>query len=152
MTKRRFIAVCCLLMAAVLAFGAVFGDPLELHRRSRLTDALTAAAGMATLEQTVPFGWDAVYSFDPYTPAETMARVMGVPASGLPETVSEGMSQLIFVKGGAVVCAVCGYPSRLGWRVSLPDGGHGYDMARCGEGVPFEVTQEGAVTVWDAVG
>ena len=73
MTKRRFIAVCCLLMAGVLAFGAVFGDPLELHRRSRLTDA-------------------------------------------------------------------------------LPDGGHGYDMARCGEGVPFEVTQEGAVTVWDAVG
>ena len=153
MTKRRFFAVIALGLAAVAAFWMVFGDPVALQRRSRLTEALTSApAGTATLEAVVPFEWDAVYSFDPYTSAQEMAGVMGVPAAGLPETVSEGMSQLIFVQDGRVVCAVVGYPSRLGWRVQLPDAGHGYTMVRCGEGMRFEVTKSGEVTVWDAVG
>ncbi len=77
--------------------------------------------GVVTLNEIVPFSWDSVYSFGPYTTQEQMEEIMGISARRLEESPSEGMVQLVFVNGGQIVCGICGYISKEGYSVSFDD-------------------------------
>ncbi|MBQ7860296.1 MAG: hypothetical protein IJ347_09225 [Faecalibacterium sp.] len=112
------------LMAAMLLFVLVFGDPLVLWNNLKLKEnILSTQQQTITLHQVTPFVWDTVYTFSPYTSKEEIARVIGFSSISIKETVSEGMTQLLFVDGNRVVCSVCAYPSAMGYGVSgLPSG------------------------------
>lgn len=145
MRKAKMLGAAALVLA--LAF-AVFGNPLEHCRRRALRQAMAAVEdGAVTLDEIVPFQWDCVYSFDPYTTREQMAEIMGIPARGLAESPSEGMVQLAFVKGGRVVCGVCEYISRAGYSVSFEG------KVEAGEGTVFEAERspEGVLRLERAV-
>lgn len=108
-------------LCAVLAW-ALLGDPRMLWREKALQRALRAlpeSQTQVTLNDVVPFAWDAVYTFDPYTDRATMEAEMGVTSRAIEETVSEGMVQLLFVKNGKLVASVCGYPQNLGYSVEF---------------------------------
>lgn len=75
--------------------------------------------GMVTLNEVVPFAWDTVYTFAPYTPRKDIEAVIGFQSAAVQETVSEGMVQLLFVKGDVVAACICGYPENLGYQVTL---------------------------------
>ncbi len=123
MKKRKFAGAAALLLLLSIAGYAFFGSPAELYRRGKLRRAMAAAEdGKVTLNEIVPFAWDTVYTFDPYTSREEMAEIMDVPARGLKQAVSEGMVQLAFVKNRHMVCNVCGYISREGYSLWLRDG------------------------------
>lgn len=62
------------------------------------------------LKDLTPFGWDTVYSFDPYTSKEQIYETVGYKWDDISETLSEGMNQVVFMKDGKVVCHVFGYP------------------------------------------
>ncbi len=144
-----------LLMAAVAAalFYVIFGNPVLVVNEARLKKALTSmdvSQKTLTLEETVPFSWDEVYSFDPYTSREEMERVLGFPDSGLKETVNEGMVHLVFIKKERVVCCVCGYADILCYSASLPrdenaPGSSGYGMLRFGDNCVFQIEKEGEI-------
>lgn len=51
-----------------------------------------------------------------------MENIIGFKSSALCETVSEGMVELIFVKGRSVVASVCGYPDVLGYYIEFKPG------------------------------
>ncbi len=116
-SKRRLaLAAIAVLFALNLAFG-----PLNVAWHNRqLKKALTAVdTPTVSLKAIVPFAWDAVYTFEPYLSKAEMAEIIGFKSGALRETVSEGMTQLVFVKGKSVVASVCGYPDNLGYSVWL---------------------------------
>ena len=67
------------------------------------------------LNDITAFDWDTVYTFPPYTSKESIEEIIGFESNSIEETVSEGMTQLLFVKGQEVVCSICGYSNNLGY-------------------------------------
>ena len=113
---RLAITVIAALFALILAIDAL---NVAWHNR-QLKKALTAIDTPAvSLNAVVPFAWDAVYTFEPYLSKAEMAKIIGFSSGSLRETVSEGMTQLVFVKDRSVVASVCGYPDSLGYWVWL---------------------------------
>lgn len=112
------------LLAALLLFLLVFGDPVVLWNNRKLKEnILSAPQQTVTLHHLTPFEWDAVYTFSPYTSKEEIEDAIGFSSISIEETVSEGMTQLLFVDENRVVCSVCAHPGNLGYGVSgLPVG------------------------------
>lgn len=121
--KRSKIRLVLIPLIAVLTgyllFVLIFGSPSVLWNNRRFKQKiLSAAEETVVLHQLTPFEWDAVYTFNPYTSREEIARCIGFGSRSIQETVSEGMTQLLFVHEKKVVCSICGYPSGIGYTVS----------------------------------
>ena len=95
----------------------------------------------------MPFSWDEVYTFAPYTSVEEIQQTIGAASFNLKEAASEGMLQLVFLDEGAVTAAVCAYPARLGYDVDLAGATGGSLPARLthGENIPFAVERAGGI-------
>ena len=120
--KRKFANAAVMLILLSVVGYTFFGSPVEMYRRGELRKAMSAVEdGEVTLNEIVPFAWDSVYSFGPYTTQEQMEEIMGISARRLEESPSEGMVQLVFVNGGQIVCGVCGYISKEGYSVSFDE-------------------------------
>lgn len=103
----------CVLM---MAFAVLFGNPLVAWHNHQLQTALrNLPEGMVTLEDVVPFRWDVVYCFDPYTSQEEMESVMHLKSDVIQAGVSEEQRSFVFTKGDKVVCSMCGAPQKLGY-------------------------------------
>ena len=151
----KFRIVCinigAILLLSVLLF-VLLGHPVNLKNKYDFGQSVINAAKATdfdeiTLNEIVPFQWDIVYSFSPYTSRQEMERIIGVKSLMITETVSEGMVQLIFVKDGKVVCGITGYGQNLGYDVILwsdPCDG-GYALVRFEDHVPFSVERNGHV-------
>lgn len=115
------------------SFYLVFGKPSVMINNYRLKKVFLSleTPDELSLNEIVPFAWDAVYSFEPYASREQMEEILGFRDSSLRETVSEGMLQLVFVKDKRVVSCICGYADILGYSVDFsweekPSAGTGY--------------------------
>lgn len=129
MRKRKIKFIALFIFAGFLFFLTVSNLRVQYNNR-RLKQTLTSLnAQTVALNEIVPFRWDVVYTFDPYQPKEDMEKIIGFKSSALCETVSEGMVQLVFVKGRSVVASVCGYPDVLGYYIAF-DLGEGYYAKR----------------------
>ena len=131
-------------VAALLAlFAAVYplrGVIRAGRNAQRLKATVTHVEGdAAALNALVPFEWDAVYTFEPYTAREDIEAALGTRSRLIRETTSEGMCQLLFVKDGAIVCSVCDSPEKLGYSSDFA-GSIAYD-----EGAVFNVVREDGV-------
>ena len=136
---------------AVGAFYLIFGDPKIYLNNAKLEKALSALdSDSATLEEIVPFEWTTVYTFDPYTSIDRIEWVTSSKSPALKESVSEGMTHVVFTNRGQVVASVCAYPTSIGYDLEFtggentyydyPDGG--YSHIECGDEIVFEVMQE----------
>ena len=56
---------------------------------------------------------DILYSFAPYTTKEKIYEAIGYKWDDISQTVGEGMSQIVFVKEGKIVCYLYGYPENI---------------------------------------
>lgn len=118
MCKMRAIMTWGLIIAVIWATGNALDHLAVLNNNRRLKQALTSLdVQTVTLNDVVPFKWDMVYTFDSYVSKEEMANVIGFKSGALRETASEGMIQLVFVRGRKVVCGVCGYSDALGYSI-----------------------------------
>lgn len=115
---RRTIVAIFLLLA--LGYSLI-GNPAIAYRNYRLKNAiLSVGSGEAvTLNDITPYKWDTVYTFEPYTSRQAIEEIIGFKSRYVKETVSEGMVQLLFVKGDSVVASVCGYADNLGYQVEF---------------------------------
>lgn len=109
-------------LAALLVLAALYllvGNPVVAWHNRALKEAVTSISGRetVTLNEIVPFDWDVVYTFDPYASREEIEKTIGCKSRSIRESVSEGMVQLVFVKGNAVTASVCGYPGNLGYSI-----------------------------------
>ena len=82
-------------------FYLIFGDPRIYLNNAKLKKAQsTLDSGSATLEEIVPFEWTSVYTFDPYTSIDHIEWVTGSKSPALKESVSEGMTHVVFTNRG----------------------------------------------------
>src|SRR5699024_8279973 len=75
------------------------------------------AVETVNLSDITPFEWDVVYSFDPYTPKDTIYETVGYKWDRISETVNEGMNQIVFLNEDKVVCYLYGYPQNNGYGI-----------------------------------
>ena len=120
--SKSLLSICVLLAVVVLLLVVVFGNPLVVWHNHQLKTALqNLPEGTVTLEEAVPFQWDALYSFGPYTSRDEIERVIHSKSASIGESVSEEQRNFIFTKGDNVVCSVCDAPQVLGYDLqALP--------------------------------
>lgn len=149
--KERKKWLVLLLFATLLIFSGfmyyiLFGNPFVSWNDNKLEKAMDdLSAETITLEEIVPFEWDEVYTFDPYTSREEIAETIGFDSPEIKETVSEFMTQLIFVKNDKIVSSICKYPDRAGFYINLWDGHrnpHGGCYVEYGDNLLFSVEQK----------
>lgn len=123
MKKKIVITVVVALALLFSAAYLVVGNPVVASHNNQLKKSVTSIknAETVTLNEVVPFEWDVVYSFPPYTPKDEIEKVIGIKSNSIKETVNEGMVQLIFVKDKKVTASVCGYAENLGYDISFTD-------------------------------
>lgn len=140
--KKRTLAG-ALLIIVIIGLGCLWiGNPAAAYHSRQLKEAFATIGGEeTTLNDIVPFEWDTVYTFDPYTSRAEMEQAIGFQSRAIKESVSEGMVQLLFVKDRSVAASVCGYPDSLGYRVDFTG-----SVARDDKTV-FSVSREEGITV-----
>ena len=107
------------------------------------------------MEEVVPFEWTTVYTFDPYTSLDRIKWITGSKSPALKESVSEGMTHIVFKDHSRVMASVCAYPSSIGYSLSFtggkntyygyPDGG--YSHIEYGDQVEFKVTKDAGIVM-----
>lgn len=143
--KQLFYIAAAALLGGIALVYSIVGSPVVLWHNHQLAESLIGLTDETiTLEQAVPFSWDEVYSFAPYTSLEEIRQTIGTDSYNLTESTSEGMIQLIFLKDGAVTAAVCGYPDQLGYQIVLTAGAEDAHLTYGQDGV-FAVRQEAGV-------
>lgn len=121
--KKKVLSFAGALLLACLLLCVLIGNPMTAAHGRALKQAildLPEDTETVSLNETVPFAWDTVYTFAPYTDRETIEAAIGFSSPAIRETVNEGMVQLIFVKGHTVTASVCGYADALGYEMILP--------------------------------
>lgn len=127
--KKKIIITVVAVIVVIFAFGYfMFGNPVVAVHNNQLKKAVTSIKNseIVTLNEVVPFEWDTVYSFPPYTPKDEIEKVIGVKSNSIKETVNEGMVQLIFVKDKKVTASICSYAENLGYDINF-DGSVTFD-------------------------
>lgn len=100
----------------------IIGNPFIAYNNYQLKQSIrTISKTEVTLNEVVPFEWDAVYTFTPYASRSEIEEIIGFKSNAIKETINEGMVQLLFVKGGHVVGSVCGYADNLGYSIYFGD-------------------------------
>lgn len=146
--KQRFYIAAAALMGVLALLYYLMGSPVVLWHNHQLKSALTALTDQTiTLEQAVPFAWDEVYAFAPYTSLEEIEATIGTESYNLSESTSEGMLQLVFLDEGAVAAAVCDAPSNLGYNLIFSDWEGNAAHLTYGENVSFAIRSDNGVVV-----
>lgn len=120
----------------------LIGNPVVAYHNHELGKAITSLnTRETTLNAVVPFEWDLVYTFAPYTSQSEIEELIGFRSGSIRMAVNEGMVQLLFVKGDRVVASICGYDSSLGYDVNFTDSVI-YD-----ENTIFAVSRDSGITI-----
>lgn len=109
------------ILVAILGY-LVVGNPVVLINNHKLENSIKSIqSDNIKLNEVVPFDWDIVYTFQPYTPKENIEEIIGFKSSSIKENnINEGMVHLLFVKGEKVVASILGYSTNLGYRLDFP--------------------------------
>ena len=96
--------------------AALTGCSSDYANKNALKRALCAVTdSTVSINSVIPFEWDAMYSFEPYTSKSQIEQISGIKSNLIQESVSEGMTNLLFINDGEAVASVCAYPSSLGY-------------------------------------
>ena len=146
MKKKLVIIIAIVFLMVILLLDLVSSGKWHQHQLKAAMSALPE--GTVTLEDVIPFPWDEVFRFDPYTSKEYMETILGGASPVVKSSVSEEMTHLIFRKDGQITCSVCAYPDGVGYQIDftanrVTDGaGNTYCRIENGERIPFQVIQK----------
>ena len=79
-------------------------DSFHTNLIKECTDYKTIA-----LKDITPFEWDKVFLFRTYYPKEDIIKKVGINWSEITDTLSEGITNMIFMKDEKIVCYYLGY-------------------------------------------
>lgn len=144
-TRLAGVAFFILAIVSIALFINKMGANSEIGRNNeKLKQAvLSTNSSTVTLNEIVPFEWDVVYTFSPYTSKENIEAIVGIKSNAIQQTVNEGMVQLIFVKDQKIISSVCGYSDSLGYSISfLEDNIENYRSIYFTEKAEFSVERD----------
>ena len=129
--KKLFIVLFVLLCSV---YYLLFGSPLVDWRTEKLVEATNNInTETITLEELVPFAWDVVYVFEPYTSKEEVAETLGFYSVEIHESWNDSDNWYYFVKGNTIVAN----PENSLLGINLPGNREG--SLHYGDNVLFEV-------------
>lgn len=111
-----YAIVALLLIVSVIIFkkAIISKDPIWEVNAKQLISSFKVFSEKVTiiddLSKIIPFDWDTLYSFGPYTSEEYIYEVVGYRWEKICSAYSEGMNQIVFLKDDTVVCYLYGYP------------------------------------------
>lgn len=115
-----FILVCIALMTGLGCL--VMGNPFIFFNNQKLKSAVSAPGNgeIVSLNEIIPFEWDALYTPEPYQSKEDIEKMIGFKSPDIRENnINEGMAHLLFVKNKKVAASVLGYIDSLGYSIDL---------------------------------
>ena len=101
--KIRIPSYVFILLLAVILGGYLFSGGLagvNARALEHAVEAIPEESTQVSLNELVPFEWDEVYTFGPYTSKEEIQSIIRLDSDAVKESVSEGMVQLVFVEWG----------------------------------------------------
>lgn len=153
--KKKLAVGTVIFLGFIMVVIVMIGNPAVFYHNCRWNHAvrnISEHEEKITLNEMVPFEWDSVYTFLPYTSREEIWRILGIREEAVTETVNEGMVQLIFLNEGKVTASICGYESRLGYSVKIPIKKKGYTKIDYEDNFEFYVsTKKGNIRCLTAV-
>ena len=120
MKSKKTLVIAAILMLFIVTTINIFKEDLWNTNAELLKEKVLSigeSVETVTLTDVTPFEWDTVYSFNPYTPKDTIYKTVGYKWDSITETVSEGMNQIVFLKDKKVVCYLYGYPENNGFAI-----------------------------------
>ena len=122
MKKKIIFPLILLVILGVLVFLFVtfIGNPKVYLNKKKLKEnilKLSVDSEDVELRDVIPFEFDTLYTFKPYTSKEDIETIIGFKSSSIKESTNEGMVQLLFVKDKKVVSSVCDYSVNLGYKI-----------------------------------
>ncbi|WP_391204306.1 hypothetical protein [Psychrobacillus sp. L4] len=151
------------LILGFICMIVIIGIPTFVHYAKKdvweinainLIKAFQPISGDAVIEDLrpwIPFEWDTLYSFSPYTTKETIYETIGYKWSNIRETVSEGMNQIVFVHDGEVVSYLFGYPEHNGISFNFGEYKGSYIKLTTEEKLPFKMTISNEVSYFEFI-
>jgi len=115
MTKTKKIVFMIIALTALVYFI----NPIVKINNKRLENSISEISDGEEVffNDAVPFKWDTIYTFDPYTEKERIEEKIGFKSRSIKESISEGQVQYIFVKNKRVVSSICAYPDSVGYNI-----------------------------------
>ncbi|WP_307284651.1 hypothetical protein [Bacillus sp. SORGH_AS_0510] len=131
--------------AKVIFFKDVWDKNEDLMKEKVLS--IGPSVESINLKGVTPFDWDVAYSFPPYTSKESIYKTVGYKWDRISETVNEGMDQIVFMKGGKVICYLYGYPENNEYGLSFHSDKYkdSASVLRAEDDLTFQVTQSDGV-------
>ena len=123
MTKKVvLISLASIILIGIIGYW-IIGNPIVLINNQKLGNAIKSINTQSIqINDIVPFEWDTLYTFTPYTSKEEIAQIIGFKSNEIKENnINEGMVHLLFVKGNKVVASILGYGRNLGYRIDFPN-------------------------------
>lgn len=119
--KKYKLAIIILIVLALLGY-LVIGNPLILNNNQKLGKAIKVLdADRVKINEVIPFEWDTMYTFDPYSSKESIEEIIGFKSRNIKvNNISEGMVHLLIVKDNKVVASVLGHGAKLGYSIDFP--------------------------------
>ncbi len=122
MKKKIIFPLILLVILGVLVFLFVtfIGNPKVYLNNKKLKEnilKLSVDSEDVELRDVIPFEFDTLYTFKPYTSKEDIETIIGFKSSSIKESTNEGMVQLLFIKDKKVVSSVCDYSVNLGYKI-----------------------------------
>jgi hypothetical protein len=93
---------------------------LELILSKNSPSGLDATNG--DVKDLISFDYDTMFIFEPYQTVDEMEKQIGFKYSKLKQGLSEGITNILFVKDNKVAAYLFGYPSNTGYFIEMPYG------------------------------
>lgn len=93
---------------------------LELILSKNAPSGLDSANG--NVKDLITFDYDTMYIFEPYQTVDEMEKKIGFKYTKLKQGLSEGMTNILFVKDNKAAAYLFGYPSNTGYSIEMPYG------------------------------
>ncbi len=137
MKKIIYIIILLIIITIFLKFKGY--NDIKLNNENLQKAITRIKEDEAALNDVVPFEWERLYTFKPYTTKEDIESIIGFKSQYISETINEGMVQLIFIKDKKIVSNVLSYADNLGYSIDFYDGISVYNEILYKDNVKFNV-------------
>ena len=142
---KKIIYILILLIIITIFFKFKGYNNIKLNNENLQKAITSIKENEVTLNDVVPFEWERVYTFKPYTTKEDMESIIGFKSQYISETINEGMVQLIFVNNKKIVSNVLNYVDNLGYSIDFYDGISVYNEILYKDNVKFNVKLDNGI-------
>ena len=108
--KWVFLGIISIFILCSLVLGyLIIGNPIVAYHNYQLKKAVLSAKNerKVTLNEIVPFKWDKVYTFGPYTTKSFIEDEIGIKSNSIHDSDSDIDVYVIFVNKNKVTASVC---------------------------------------------